>query len=758
MNTPDRFLHRVHQRARFNALVWSLTLAALATFLHLATSLNWLPPSAPLVIGHWSLVISSAIVLTIWIRRSRRLSAHSLARRLDAEWSLAARLESSAELASDRSALASAQRADAARHLDAHPAPGAAGWFSGVTLLALVGLLLLTQVSLLGLRALGPDPEVAQPAALPPDISATIVWETPESEIKATAIEEILLVALATSRTGLRSLSLEIAVNGEPRLSRPLDTAMLATLAKPGAHPVDVALYLDEVAAEEFDLVSYHLRAERLTATPTPPVASPLQFIQIRPPREDVIHLKTPPGGGGSDLNLLATLLGNLKAAQLQLLKQNFLLAHATIDHASTAWREENTRITADQKLLAQKTTEAREFAITEALPTLVVDNLTQCIPLMESAAVQIAAAANEPAAKPQGQALGLIVASEKLIRKIMIESQGQAGPPGPKNHDPFKNEQTFKLPPRANTPAGQLEQLAQAQANAAAGQAASNKKDPLAEQADLAAKLAALAAAKSLDPAAQAKTAQAALDAAEAARQLAQGDTAAARAPGAAAAQALREATAAQEAAGRATAQAVLENIRRELNAAESLADPAARAEALAAATAQLRAEAIAQQQTGSAEAARQLAATAAKTAQGANSADDAAAAAQAVLTPRDHALARAARQLSRASQPGPGSVGSAPEVELGAQLAAQLLADPAARELSGNLIAGLRARSGSANTVVPPDLRGAADKLVALLEAARQSGRRDEQVRRFNPDDLDAVYRPAVEAYFEKLSRDAK
>ena len=96
---------------------------------------------------------------------------------------------------------------------------------------------------------------------------------------------------------------------------------------------------------------------------------------------------------------------------------------------------------------------------------------------------------------------------------------------------------------------------------------------------------------------------------------------------------------------------------------------------------------------------------------------------------------------------------------MELGAQLAAQLLADPATRELARNLAAGLRNGSGTtANTIAPPDLRGAAEHLVALLEAARTAGERDEQVRRFNPDELDPTYRAAVEAYFEKLSRDAK
>jgi len=852
----DHFLRRAHRRARYGPLLWSLALAALACALHLAAALAWIPPS--LVIPA-TLAFLSLSLLALWLARARRLSPLSLARRLDSEWALAARLETSAELSADASALAAAQRADTTRHLSNHPTPQSLNWFSACAFLALVALLLLSESSLLGLRYLRAAPDASALAAktaadAAADLSASLTWKTPESEIKATAIEEIPLTALASSHTGLRSVSLEIAVNGEPRLSRPLDPASLSSLAKPGEHPLELALYLDETGAQEFDLVSYHLRAERIVPAsglspqvsglsvppPLPVVASPLQFIQIRPPREDVTRIK---GNGPPGVEKLALLLGNLKAAQLNLLKQNFLLAHAPLDHALPEWREENTRVAADQKLLAQKTSEARDYAIAEALPALAVDNLGQCIPLMQSAATQIAASANEPAAKPQGQALGLIVSPEKLLRKIIIEGGGGPAKPKPANLDPFKDKQQFKLPPRPDTPAGQLEELAQKQADAARQLDDPAGKNPLAEQAALAAKLAALSASKTLDPSAQAKTDQAAKDAAEAARQLAAGDPAAARAPAAAAAQALGEATAAQEAAGRAAAQAELEKIRRELNAAEALTDPAARAAALAAAVEKLHAEATQQQQTGSAEAARQIAAAAkaaaeaaaassnveaslAKTAPsppgtpssssasspptpspapgegkgqgkgkgespapspspgegngeskaegkgkgeskaegkgdspgegqgtGAPSAAEAATRAQAALTPRDQALARASRQLGHSGRPG----GSTYDVELGAQLAAQLLTDPAARELAREVSASARAEHRpSANTIVSPDLGAAAEKLVALLEAARTTGLRDEQVRRYNPDDLAPAYRPAVEAYFEKLSRD--
>ena len=759
MKSLDHFLGQAHLRTRHVQLVWSLGLAALGFAGTLAAKLEWWSNASLAALGPG---MAALILLLTWLFCSRRLATTTLAQRLDAQWNLAGRLETAAELASDRSALAQAQRADSSQHLGSRPIPSSTRWFTGIGLLTIATLVILIELVALVLRR---EPIAPKIASVPPSPS-TLVWKTPAPAIKATAIEEIPLTAQATTGTGFRALSLEVSVNGEARLSRPLEPAALAALASPGQHPLSLALYLDEVGAQEFDLVTYHLRAESVPAQPAAVVVSALQFVQIRPPREDAIRQK---GGMGAKSEELATLLGDLKAAQLELLQQNFLLAHAPLDHALPVWREENTRVAADQKTLADKTAEARTYAITAALPVLVVDNLGQCVPLMTSAATQISAASNEPAAKAQGQALGLIIATEKVLHKFINEGESAPSEPKAANRDPFKDEQLYQLPPRAATSAGQLEQLAQAQSEVdkKLSDPTSPPKALAAEQANLAEKLAALAGEKKLEPAVQAKLEQAARDAADAARQLEQNDPVAARAPATAAAQGLREATAIQEATGRAAALAALEPIRRELNAAGRLADSAQRKAALTAATAKLAAEAQQQQQTGSAEAARQLATAAEKAHKAAQKPDatgasEAAATAatqtQAALAQRPQVLARAARQLA-GGRTGDGAKVLV-EMELGAQLAAQLLTDPAGRALATQLATELGHGAGAGGGTgegEPEALRGKADQVIALLEAARALGQRDEQVRRFNPEDLDPVYRESIDAYFEKLSRGA-
>ncbi|MFH1499979.1 MAG: hypothetical protein ABII82_19380 [Verrucomicrobiota bacterium] len=903
MPPSDQILRLHHRRRRCTLLVWALVAALLAGLASGASLLGWWSQAHLAGLACAALAV---VCLAVWFVRARRLTREALARRLDTEWQLSARLESSAEVAADSSAFARALRDDASRHLATRRLPAAPWWHGGLALLMLALIAGVVEISILGWRLLA-APAVEQPAELPEDITATIDWISPHSEIKATAIEEIPLAATATTATGFRSVTLEISINGAPALSRPLD---LDALAQPGTHAIELPFYLDEIEANPFDIVAYHLRADRTTRAPTPVVTSPLQFIQIRPAREDVELWRPPPGDGPPPPPIfqLAQLVGALKAAQLALLKQNFLLAHAPLAKTDPVWIEENTRVATDQTTFADKVIEAREFAITEAFPPLVVDNLGQIEPIARDAAALIAKTDNEPATPLQGRSLGLITELEKLIQKIIIDSEGKsAGPPEPKNPDPFKDDQKFRLPPRKSTAAGELEQLAKKQAEQTKEEAkpadagkSPDQKSEAEKQADLAAQLAKLAASQKLSPAAQKGAEQAAKDAAKAAEHLKHGDPAAARSPATAAAEELKNAVAAQEEAGRQAALAQLDAARRALNEAARIPDPAERAAALAEIARQLREDARAQQETGSAEAAKKLtaAAEAQKAAEAAARGEDqkpgtkpgdqpgtgqpgdqtpvqkpgdqatsadpgdqpggpgekpgdqagtkpgsapglapdpsgdlklpdpagsesgqapgtqpgsspgtgdtpgegtgsgpgnhpgqtltatplenaaeAAAQAEIALAGYRVSLERALRQLAPGTTPGSGP-GSGPgegegtgpsaktvptltpreagNIELAAQLAESLLPGAQAGTLRREIQKKLSEFSPSSNVVMPADLISAVDQLRLLLESALGSTRRDETVRRYNPDDIPPGYRDAVERYFEQLSRE--
>lgn len=612
MSTPTlRLLQQHHRRRRGTTLVWALAAALLAVLGPGAASLGWWHDGH---IAGGAFAALSVLLIAVWWRRARRLTREAIARRLDHEWQLSARLESSQELSARNTPLARAIQADAAGRLANHRAQPAPWWHGGLALVVLALLLGFVELGFFGWRLLATPPSVEQPAELPPDISASIDWRKPDSEIKANAIEEIPLVATATTATGFTAITLEVSVNGSPTLARPLDAATIGSLTAPGSADLGLPLYLDEVGAQPFDIVSYHLRAERRTPRPTPVVTSPLQFIQIRPARDDIEIVKPPPGMGGEKLFELSKLVGALKAAQLALLKQNFLLAHAQLERTDPVWVEENTRVAADQGVFTDKVVEARDFAINEGLPALVVENFGQIIPLSREAAGLIAKPDNEAAVPLQGRCLALITEIEKLIQKIFLLTDAKDGKPVPKNPDPFKDDQRFELPPRASTAAGELEQLQkeqqeQTEKNEQAPDGTAQQKTAAQKQADLARQLEQLARAQKLAKEAADLAKQAAADAQRAAEQLKQNDGAAARSPSAAAAQSLDAAVKAQEKAGREAALAQLDAARRAMNEAARIEDNAARAAALDAVAEQLRREAVAQQETGSATAAKQLA-----------------------------------------------------------------------------------------------------------------------------------------------------
>lgn len=795
-SAPDHVLRQHHRRRRNTLLVWAFALALLATILFLAAHLTWLPQSVPLDIGYWVLVISSALALTTWFVRARRLTREAIARRLDAEWKLSSRLESSQEVANVPGAFASALRADAARHVIARKAPFAPWWHGGLLLLVLALLIGVFESGILVWRFFGPTPAIAQPA--PADISASIDWRTPDSEIKATAIEEIPLAAHATTVTGFRQVTLEISINGRVLPSRFLDTDSLQRLAQPGTHAIQLPLYLDELEAEPFDIVAYHLRANRITSEPAPAVTSPLQFVQIRPVRDDAGVMKTnaanlPPGA--RPINQVSNLIGALKAAQLALLKQNFLLAHAPIAKTDSTWTTENTRVATDQASFADKVIEVRAFAIKEALPTLVVDNLGQVEPLARDASALIAKTENEAATPLQGRSLALIIELEKLVRKILVQAGGKTA----KNPDPFKDDQKFRLPPRKDTPAGRLEALAEKQdeqtdENATCPNGSSAQQGAATKQAELAKELEELAGAQKLDRSAQEKTERAARDAKQAAEQLKKADSAAARSPSTAAAESLKQGSAAQEKAGRETALAQLDAARRALNESAPLPDPAARAARLAEVARQLGADARAQQETGSAEAARHLQAAAlsaqkaaeaaakdrdqkpvgqpgdatgqgkdegqgagntagqSPTASPFENATGTAAQAEAALAGHRASVERALRQLEAA----PGSRSGS--LQLGSQLADALLHTPTSARLRRQIEGSLRPSDATGGTLSPAEFTNAVDQLRVMLQASLNSAGRDEIVRRYNPDEVPPDYRDAVDRYFEQLSRGGK
>ncbi len=628
------FLRRQRRRSRGTLLLWSAAAALALPAWVGGVQLGWFAASR-----FWAALpgVLSLWLLVRWYRRVRHLDGHALAQEIDARWALRARIESTVELALTSSAMAVEQRADATRQLREHRPFGTLAWVGSIACTwLLLGLIGFEQVLLhrppppspFQATAIRPAP-ARRPVVAPPEepLQAAITWTSPAHSLQARINEEIPLLAHATSNKGFRAISLEVALNGTPLRSYPLTAADLGApvqsksnpigymLIQPGAGDLNLTLFLDETGAEVGDVVSYFLRGEANFPPDFPAVNSPLQFVEVIP-ADPAFHDES---RFGAEAQEMLRRLRELKQAQTELIGRNFRLtppspaapARSIQPEASPDELAENEKVATAQTQLTLPTEEARSFAIRIRAPSAVSAQLAEAGPFMTQAGSAIAARENEPAAALQAQALARIVAAERAFLEAQASQAADADADSAAAVDPVQ------LPPRGETPAGRLEQLAEREAE-------NNRKLqeldsafaelPMlaAEQAAVARELERLAAEHALVPDVQKSVEESVRAATEAARQLGLGDPAAARAPSAETQALLQHAVAAQEKEGRVASNALLAQIRREVANAAHRSDPSAAAQANAQARRELRAEAKRQQQQGSADSAAHLAALA--------------------------------------------------------------------------------------------------------------------------------------------------
>ena len=267
------------------------------TGLALTLGILWLvhPSLAPITEWRWlrlgwlaGLALTGLSAAILW-RARRRTMLHSAAE-MDAKFATANRLEArhgSAGFARGNGESATRETEQFLKQQQIAPQRG--GLALSIALMTLLGmghlatLICWTPATRVDAKAAKPSEVVAEkkPAATTP--TATIDWRSPDSETSATAIEEVPLEAEADSVTGLRKAVLEIEVNGAHRVSQPVAD----DLSAPGRHTLKPSIFLDQLDVKTYDIVSYHLVAQRISGAALPPTASPVQFVQVKPVRED---------------------------------------------------------------------------------------------------------------------------------------------------------------------------------------------------------------------------------------------------------------------------------------------------------------------------------------------------------------------------------------------------------------------------------------------------------------------------------------
>ncbi len=470
--TNSEKLVRAQHRAARSVPPLSFVAGGLAVTL----ALLWLahPTFAP--VQHWQnlgavwlagVVLTSLGAVVFWQLRKRSLLRS--AAEMDAALATHNRLETATALHTAQNPMAQAQREETEKFLQsAKLSPRRRGLTALMvfsTLLALAHLATLvcwarpTSADLTAKTAA--EVTEKKPAAPP---TASLEWQSPEPEAAATAIEEVPLEAEADSATGLRDVVLEIEVNGEHKLSQPLKD----DLTRPGKHPLKVSIYLDQLDVKTYDMVSYHLTAQRIFSTQLPATVSPVQFVQIKPMREDTFIC-----AGGDQPSKCFNYVTALKAAQLRLMKENFTLAHAEISKESDEWQQENSRVGGDQTTLATRTDEVITMMTTNGYPSEILDLVRHSQPLMTDAGGKIVKTQNQPALEPQGKALGYLTEVERYLKsKISL-----APPPSKqaKASDPFQKPKNLDVKKKALTRAGKVDELAKEQMQLAGDLASGN-------------------------------------------------------------------------------------------------------------------------------------------------------------------------------------------------------------------------------------------------------------------------------------------
>ena len=464
-------------RARHSAAQWTPLLGVLAAGLAITLALLWVahPSSAPVTNWRWlrlswlgGLVLTGLGAAALWQARQRTLLRS--AAEVDATLATANRLETATALQGAQDAMAKAQREETEQFLQQSHITPRRRWLPATVVLVAVLAVAHLATLVCWARPVQEDasakknsPAVVEKKAAPAVPSASIDWRSPESESAATAIEEVPLEAEAASSTGFRHAVLEIEVNGEHRLSQPLED----DLSRPGAHTLKPSIYLDQLTVKTYDIVSYHLSAQRITDATLPLTVSPVQFVQVKPVREDTFVC-----AGGDQPSKCFNYVTALKAAQLRLMKDNFTLAHAEVGHEDSEWIDQNSRVGNDQHQLAGRTEEVIALMTTNNYPEQILGLVRQAKPLMTDAGDKIIRKENQPALAPQGQALGYLTEVEKYLQNS-IKLAGSSVQP--KAADPFQRPKNLDLKTHPLTRAGKIDALAKAQSQLAGDLAAGN-------------------------------------------------------------------------------------------------------------------------------------------------------------------------------------------------------------------------------------------------------------------------------------------
>ena len=478
MNLVDKEI--LLERRRFAGRVFVLAAALILFVLAVAQGLLYYTGLRVLASGHemgmsdlvvaWCQIMAVSLLAFLgagWkTHQAWKESAERIGRLMDAKLNSSKnRLEASAELSQSTDALALAQRRETSEYLARNPGRFRSYTLVGATACCVVLLILNGALATKSVAALqkaqaialaqSKKPDAPKPPAAQPYAKIDIV--APDSETRATPIEEVVVKGSADSDNGFSAVSMQASINGGPEKSIPVDPALFN---KGGPTKFNQSLLLDELGAQPFDVVSYYLQGTSRHATPLK-VASQMQFIEVRPFREDVHKAQSPSGSPpGSASAKVEQGLEGLISQQIMVSKRTWVIASNPLPATDPALAAESGKAGDAQDKIAQKTHALYQQMTQMGFSASIIDSLSQAETSMHQAVDKIKQPALHDAPPLQQHALGELVAATKDAIKEMATKQVAANAQQEKKA--FKDNQ--KLPSKATgsdtNPISKLNQL----------------------------------------------------------------------------------------------------------------------------------------------------------------------------------------------------------------------------------------------------------------------------------------------------------
>lgn len=457
-------LERRRQQVLWTAPVWIMS-AGVAAALCLALS------GAEARLRMWPLGIS--VVVALIIRLVRRPTLREVTHALEMEMGSRNRLEALVELAGRSDPLAQALSADAGRFLVRHPLPRPYAWMAGV---GVMSALVLSNV-LISLSSDAPPPIVSaatahrtvvpsfpverpiEPMTIPP---ASLRWISSVDEMAVGPTDDTPLIAEAESVTGLRTVALEVFLEGESP-----DARLVADDVAPGVQTLTTTLRLAASDPATSTWAAYYLKAERVrppdlpVETVWPPVVSPLQVVRWGAAADSIATDPDDPDPAAGWVDGLR----KLQRDQRQALRETFALRHGLELSNEADARVSPAGVRARQEDIAANLSDLGSRVSPEVLSAKGGEEFEQAVQQSQRAIKALALETWDAGMKEQLRSLASLAAAEIGATQAWRERQARRAAEEAERLARLMKSFGDELPARAETPAGRLETLAQEQA-----------------------------------------------------------------------------------------------------------------------------------------------------------------------------------------------------------------------------------------------------------------------------------------------------